>query len=130
MKVKDQSRYMNGKRVLIVEDDFFLADDLAFAVIQAGGVVQGPFPESALAAPVVSERRCDIAVLDIKLQGSTAYLIATALAADRVPFVFATGFDPSIIPDRLRTVPVWQKPYSPACLVFCLWTMLDPWRSL
>jgi DNA-binding LytR/AlgR family response regulator len=60
---------LTGRRVLIVEDEFFVADDLAQAVAQLGGEIVGPVPtcEEALILLSTAER-IDIAVLDINFE--------------------------------------------------------------
>ena len=54
-------QYLAGLKVLIVEDEPFIALDLAFAVEEAGGIPLGPAPSVAQALKLIegcSHRRC------------------------------------------------------------------------
>ena len=108
---------LSGRRVLVVEDEFFLADDLAQAVAQLGAEVIGPVPtrKEALAL-LAAAGRIDLAVLDINLEDEAVFPIADALAEQGVPFLFATGYDQTSIPARYQHVPRWEKPFDPQSL--------------
>jgi CheY-like chemotaxis protein len=56
----------------------------------------------------------DAAVLDIRLRNEMIFPVADALRARGVPFVFATGYDPKIIPDRYKDVVRYEKPFDVA----------------
>jgi len=102
-------------RVLIIEDDYFLGDDLATALRTRGIQVIGP----ALTLSDATSGKCDdcdIAILDINLRGSSAYPIADKLMRIGKPFVFATGYSAHVIPERFRHIPLWEKPYDAARL--------------
>lgn len=97
-------------RVLIAEDEYFLADDLAEALRSLGFHVIGPIPElpDAMSVP---HHAFDVAVIDINLRGNLAYPMADELW--RVgKFIFATGYGDDSIPYRFRHVPRWEKPYE------------------
>lgn len=102
----------HGWRVLIVEDEYFLADDLARGFAQEGISIAGPVPSLEQAMELVEQRQINLAVLDIALDGSKAYDVADALIAQDVPFLFVTGYDRDAIPDRYADVPICQKPAS------------------
>jgi CheY-like chemotaxis protein len=104
---------LRGRRVLVVEDEYFIADDVAAELAALGADVVGPVPDLARAmAFVASSEPIDLAVLDINLQGEAVYPVADALMTRQVPFVFATGYGPSLIPDRYGDVQRWEKPYD------------------
>ena len=69
------------RRVLVVEDDYILAEDLREQLLSCGAVVLGP-----VAA------------------------VADTLRARGIPFVFATGYDAWVIPDAYAAVPRAEKP--------------------
>lgn len=116
---------LQGRRVLVVEDEYFIADDIARALSRLGAEVVGPAPdlEEALAA-LASGTRIDLAVLDINLHGETVSPVADALADRGVPFVFATGYDQSAVPTRHQGAPRWEKPFDPNALVRALPTLV------
>ena len=65
----------------------------------------------------------DLAILDINLNGQTVYPVADELARREIPFVFATGYDPTTIPDHYRELPRWQKPFDADALARVLASM-------
>jgi CheY-like chemotaxis protein len=103
-----------GRRVLLVEDEYFIADDTA-RIFEAGGAeVIGPVASMDEALALVADTpRLDGAVLDINLQGEMAYLVADALAQRGVPYVFATGYDETSVPERYAAVIRCEKPVDP-----------------
>ena len=112
---------LSGCRVLVVEDEYFIADDIARALGRLGAEVVGPVPDRDEALALLSSgERIDLAVLDINLHGEVVHPVADALQGQGVPFVFATGYDQSAVPDRHQDVPRWEKPFDPDALVRAL----------
>lgn len=103
---------MAGRRVLVVEDEFYLADDLRRALADRGADVLGPVATVARARAIVAEEQLDFAVLDVNLRGETIFALATDLRARDVPFVFATGYDARTLPAAFADVPRWEKPFA------------------
>jgi DNA-binding response OmpR family regulator len=108
---------LKGRRVLIVEDDYFMADELRIEFQQAGAEVIGPVGRLSEALELV-ERDQPIhgAVLDINLAGEAVFDVADALRAMDVPFVFATGYDAETIPAAYSTVRRDEKPIDPGTI--------------
>lgn len=67
-----------------------------------------------------------IAILDANLKGVPAYRVARRLKDSGVPFVVATGFDPSRLPDEFGYGVPLRKPYSLAGLAEALDTASAP----
>ena len=111
---------LRGRCVLIVEDEYLLADELARDLVEAGVVIVGPVSSIRDAHAMISDRRIDGAVLDINLRGETVYSVAAALIDRRVPIVFVTGYDESTIPRRYADVPLCQKPVSSDAIIEAL----------
>lgn len=110
----DIARRLCGQRILLVEDEFFIADEVAEAFMAHGAHVVGPEPTVAGALRLVAtEPRLDAAVLDVNLRGEMVYPVADVLQAAAVPFVFTTGYDTSHIPARFATIPRCVKPFKP-----------------
>jgi ActR/RegA family two-component response regulator len=102
-----------GRRVLIVEDDFFLADELRTALAAQGAEVVGPVANIDDALDLIEQMQpIHAAVLDLNLQGEMAFPVADALNGCGVPFVLATGYDLSAIPVRYASVPRCEKPVN------------------
>ena len=104
-----------GRRVLIVEDEYFIAEDLVRTFEAEGAQVIGSVASVADALDLLGEtKHLDGAVLDVNLAGEMAYPVADALIARGVPFVFATGYDASTIPPRYGAAKWCGKPVDPA----------------
>lgn len=102
---------LQGQRILVVEDDFFQAQDADELLKAAGATVLGPVPGLKDAAFLVAiAGRLDGAVLDINLGGQMVYPLADQLMMQGVPIVFATGYGRHDIPARFKAVPHCGKP--------------------
>ncbi|HEU4990404.1 MAG TPA: HWE histidine kinase domain-containing protein, partial [Gemmatimonadaceae bacterium] len=101
---------LSGHRVLVVEDDFYLATDAARALEGAGAEVIGPCPDEASARAEIEERRPDAVLLDINLGTGPSFKLAEALKDKGIPFVFTTGYDPEAIPAEFDHIERLQKP--------------------
>lgn len=100
-------------RLFVVEDEYFIADDIAQALRRLGAEVIGPAADQDEALGLLAMAgRVDGAVLDINLHGRSIYAVADLLRARGVPLVFATGYDASAIPSGFEAVPRWEKPFD------------------
>jgi DNA-binding response OmpR family regulator len=103
-------------RVLIVEDEYFLASDLQDALTSLGADVTELAGDLDDARAQIADGGFDIAILDIGLRGDNAFGLADELQRQGIPFVFATGYGPEIIPARFAGVRRWEKPCDPHAL--------------
>lgn len=102
---------LRGRRILIVEDDYIIAADLAGMLEDRGVVVVGPVASVAQAmAEIAGETGIDAAIVDINLGKENAYPVADALLARGVPFAFTTGYHGPAIPPNYAHVPRCEKP--------------------
>jgi DNA-binding response OmpR family regulator len=79
-------------RVLIVEDEFFIALDIGQQLADAGFEVVGMAPSVAKALSIVAEPGCDVAILDVNLGGETSEPVARKLGEADKPFVVLSGY--------------------------------------
>ena len=112
-----QEQALVGCRVLVVEDEFFLAQDLRRALERSGAQVIGPVGNLVDAMRQVMAGGFEVAVVDLNLRGQMAYSIARELRQQDVPFVFATGYDRSDIPAEFANVKIWERPFEERQLV-------------
>jgi len=110
---------LGGLRVLVVEDDYFVAQVLVDLLEDVGAVVIGPigWVDEALALIADGTDRFDGAVLDVNLHGSKSYPIADALTARSIKFIFATGYGADALDEPYRHCPRCEKPFDQTALV-------------
>jgi DNA-binding response OmpR family regulator len=99
-----------GKRILIVEDDYFLANEVSETFRRHEATVLGPAPTPFYAANLLS-RRVDGAILDVRLHSETVFDLADLLLERGTPLIFATAMGSEHIPERFRGMGYVQKPY-------------------
>jgi len=109
----DDARVLSlaGRKILIVEDDIVVAEEMRYTVTGAGGTPLGPVPSLDMALYLIGEQRPDAALLDVHLAGSTVEPIARQLRALYIPYVIVTGFGRNAIPRTLRDTPFVAKPF-------------------
>jgi CheY-like chemotaxis protein len=99
-----------GKKVLIVEDEYFLADETRRKLEDIGAVVVGPVGTVKAALELLETEQIDAAILDIHLIDEHVFPVAEELERRDIPFVFATGYDPSILPAKFTGFALCEKP--------------------
>ena len=104
---------LDGLTVLIVEDNFLVAEAVREIFEERGSTVLGPVPRVAEAVRLVESEPLDGAVLDINLAGEFCFPVAEALRVRDVPFIFLTGYgEAMLIPLQFRDVPRLPKPFD------------------
>jgi DNA-binding NtrC family response regulator len=100
-----------GRRVLVLEDEYFLADELAQLLDRAGAVVVGPFGRVADALTAIEGAgELHLGILDVNVRGDRSYPVAEALTARGVPIVFMTGYGSPAIDAAWAATPKCRKP--------------------
>jgi CheY-like chemotaxis protein len=97
--------------VLLVEDQMIVAMQIEDMLRAGGCEVVGPVGTLQEALALVHEKELDLAVLDITIDGEPIYPVAEALQARGIPFVFATGYGESTLPEKWRNRPRLGKPF-------------------
>ncbi|TGD99882.1 PAS domain S-box protein [Methylobacterium nonmethylotrophicum] len=101
---------LTGCRVLVVEDDYYLATDTARALRGAGAEVMGPCATEEDARVELAEQRPDAVVVDINLGPGLSFKLAETFKDRGIPFVFTTGYDAEVIPAEFEGVERLEKP--------------------
>jgi hypothetical protein len=97
-------------KILIIEDEFFLADDCAK---EAKLEVAGPFSTLDDAeAQIRNGVKVDAALVDVNLVGELIYPLLDELLHSGMPIVIYTGYDRASLPQRFRRLPVFTKPHD------------------
>ena len=103
-------------RVLILEDDPFIALDLQGIVEGEGHQVVGVHRSLAEARKRLSDI-FDFALLDIDVLDGKSFELASALDERKIPFAFVSGSDRTELPARFRDARFVAKPYNEAAIV-------------
>lgn len=104
-------------RVLVVEDEFMIGLDIGQQLASAGFEVVGPATSVAKALRLVAQQGCDVAVLDVNLNGETCEPVAEKLRASGKPFVLLTGYSPDVLQSSFRDMTILRKPPCTADLL-------------
>jgi CheY-like chemotaxis protein len=105
-------------RILVVEDEYFIADDIARSLRLLGAEAIGPAADTRTAMALIEQPgKIDAAILDINLGGVEVYPVARALKNRGILFCFATGYSRTSIDPEFRDVLRWEKPYNTLAMV-------------
>lgn len=105
-------RPLDGRRILIVEDEYLIAIEIKRWLQHAGAEVVGPVPSVQRALDLIEDGGIDAAVLDLNLGDSiTALPIADQLRGRGVPHLFATG-DVQVACGNHQETPRLEKPFG------------------
>lgn len=106
-----------GLRILVVEDEPFIAFDLMMAIEDAGAIPVGPAATIADALDIIRHEPPEAAIVDVNLPDGTIGAVLDALPTG-TGVVVHTGVG---LPDEIRAVhvavPVFTKPTAPAILL-------------
>lgn len=112
---------LRDRRVLVVEDEYMIAEAMSRGLRRAGATVLGPVSNVAAAlALLADDPDVDSAVLDINLGEQKVYPVVDALRARGARCVFATGNDPLDVPTAYAAVARCEKPVDSNCIVQAL----------
>lgn len=103
---------LTGKRVLVVEDEAFLALEIGIMLRESGMTPIGPIARNAEALRMIEDMPIDCALLDVNLHGESTESIAAALVSRAIPFAFVTGYGRDNIPERFHDAPLITKPFA------------------
>jgi DNA-binding NtrC family response regulator len=109
------SGLLNGRRVLVVEDEAIESLMIEDILTSAGALVIGPTGTTVGALTLIEQETIHCAILDVKLLDGMSVPVAEALAARGIRFVVATGYD--AIPPEYNGAPVLRKLFMPDELV-------------
>ena len=116
-----------GRKVLVVEDEYLIADDLTAMLSEAGAEVIGPAASLPHAIRLTQHQQSlDAAVLDINLRGVEVFPLATELKSAGIPIVFLTGYGENNIPDEFSHYGRLEKPLGTEHVISELTSLLRP----
>ena len=98
-------------RILIVEDEPLVAEDLRIVLVEAGFEIAGVAFRVATALSLIESVGCDAAIVDANLAGASAVPVAAALSARGLPFVVLSGYTREQLQSEFSGGFFIQKPY-------------------
>ena len=121
-EVDASSAPLAGRTVLVVEDEYLLAENLCEGLAAAGARVLGPIGTVAEALAFLEHQDDppDRVVLDVNLHGERSYPIADALIRRAIRLVFVTGYGKEALDGRYRDFPHCEKPIDERALISLL----------
>lgn len=97
-------------RVLVVEDEYLIAEELYDALRAISIDVVGPVGNLQEAHEAVQDTSLDCAVMDINIGGGASFPLIDVLLQRNVSVLLMTGYDQQGLPIRYRSLPILQKP--------------------
>lgn len=119
---------LKGLKVLIVEDEWLLADHLQAIVEHTGAEALGPVAtiEGAMALLDGMPTPPDAATLNVRLVDGPSFPVADRLAAAGVPFAFISANRLDDLPERFAKRPLLAKPFRDADVAALLARLVTP----
>jgi len=98
--------------VFIVEDEPIIAIMLEEMIKEIGWTVRAISLTKQDAITKARNLDCDVAIIDLELNGEVSYDIARLLKQRGIPLCFATGHSAENRPAELSNVPAIHKPFD------------------
>jgi CheY-like chemotaxis protein len=102
----------SGGSVFLVEDEVMIRMMVADMLEELGYRVAAEAGEIAEAIRLAQSTEFDIAILDVNVNGKVISPVAEVIHARNRPFIFATGYGSSGLPEEFRDRPALQKPFQ------------------
>jgi PAS domain S-box-containing protein len=108
----DQRRTLEGKRILVIEDEPLVSMEMESNLAAAGCEIVGPAATLDRAKALVEAADYDAALVDVNLKGEPVGELAMLLTKKNRPFAFVTGYGRDALPSGFRGAVVLGKPFS------------------
>ena len=113
-------RTLSGHRIVILEDDYYQAQDCRQLLEKAGAKVIAISATIPDLSALLEEGRIDAVLIDINLSHGLSFDFARELKGRGIPFVFLTGYDAAILPNDLAGSGYLTKPADAARIMAAL----------
>jgi DNA-binding response OmpR family regulator len=101
-----------GGSVFLVEDEVMIRMMVADMLEELGYRVVAEAGEISEAMKLALTANFDIAILDVNVNGKVISPVAELIRSRNLPFIFATGYGSSGLPEEYRDRPALQKPFQ------------------
>jgi CheY-like chemotaxis protein len=98
--------------VFLVEDEVMIRMMVSDMLEELGYTVAAEAGEIGEALRLVETTYFDLAILDVNVNGKVITPVAELVKARNRPFIFATGYGSSGLPQEYRDRPALQKPFQ------------------
>jgi CheY-like chemotaxis protein len=113
-----------GGSVFLVEDEVMIRMMVADMLEELGYSVAAEAGEISEAMKLAQSADFDLAILDVNVNGKMISPVADLIKARQRPFIFATGYGSSGLPEEYRDRPALQKPFQIETLAKAIDTVL------
>ncbi len=103
---------LEGRRVLVVEDEMLIACMIEDVLQELGCVIVGPAGRLDAALQLATDEALDAAILDVSIRGGRVYPVANQLLVRGIPFLLSSGYGDWALPENLRDQPRLTKPFT------------------
>lgn len=118
-------RTLPATRILIVEDNAFLALEMEDLLTEAGAEIVGPVGTLSEGLELARDTGFDLAILNVNLGDDLSYPIADQLKRRGIPYVFASASAAYLLPPQHGDAPKLAKPYRSADLLGAVFQITD-----
>jgi CheY-like chemotaxis protein len=101
-----------GGSVFLVEDEVMIRMMVADMLEELGYSIAAEAGEISEAIRLAQSIDFDLAILDVNVNGKVISPVADLIRARNRPFIFATGYGSSGLPEEYRDRPSLQKPFQ------------------
>ena len=98
--------------VFLVEDEVMIRMMVADMLEELGHSIAGEAGEISQAIRLAQSTDFELAILDVNVNGKVITPVAELINARHRPFIFATGYGSSGLPEEYRDRPALQKPFQ------------------
>lgn len=109
---------LSGRRILLIEDDWFIADALASLLDAEGVDIVGPAATLEEAQRLAETQAFDLAVVDLNLGGVRADPLVERLTRSSVPVIVVSAYETHEFTDKVFAT--LQKPVAATALIRAL----------
>jgi len=104
---------LTGQRILVAEDESFIALELERILESFGCEVVGPVSSVMEVLQYATEGGCDGALLDVNLRGQQIFEILPRLESLGLKLIITSGYnDVTLFPEAFRRMPRVSKPFD------------------
>lgn len=99
------------QRILVLEDAWLIAEELAILLQDLGYEVVGPVANNVQALMLIASEHVDAALLDVTLGDEKSFPVAKVLIKRDIPFLFRAGHAQTDLPPPFSSRPIVAKPF-------------------